>query len=182
MKTVPLWLAIAMVPALALAAGALQQRPAPPSGPVAFVVSQRISNETTEGKAGIARIQALQRERAADARTKQEALQATRRQIDATQDNAERTRLQAQEQQQRTDLEKAVNQSQVDLQNLQRQISNELGAKVKVAIQDLVKGTGVQLVLSADNTVVWAAQGLDLTSPVIERLNAQPAAPAPNKP
>jgi len=182
MKTVPLWLAIAMVPALALVAGAFQQQPAPPSGPVAFVVSQRISNETTEGKAGIARIQALQRERAADARTKQEALQATRRQIDATQDNAERTRLQAQEQQQRTDLEKAVNQSQVDLQNLQRQISNELGAKVKVAIQDLVKGTGVQLVLSADNTVVWAAQGLDLTSPVIERLNAQPAAPAPNKP
>jgi hypothetical protein len=82
----------------------------------------------------------LQRDRTADARTRQEALQATRRQIDATQDAAERTRLQAQEQQQRTDLEKAVNQSQVDLQNLQRQISNELGVKVKAAIQDVVKG------------------------------------------
>ena len=45
-----------------------------------------------------------------------------------------------------------------------------------------MKGTGVQVVLSADTTVVWAAQGLDLTSPVIERLNAQAAAPAPNKP
>ena len=82
MKTVPLRIAITVAPALA--AGAFQQRPAPPSGPVAFVVSQRISNETTEGKAGIARMQALQRERTADARTKQEALQATRRQIDAT--------------------------------------------------------------------------------------------------
>lgn len=180
MKIVPLCLAIAVAPALA--AGAFQQRPAPPSGPVAFVVSQRISNETTEGKAGIARIQALQRERTADARTKQEALQATRRQIDATQDSAERTRLQAQEQQQRTDLEKAVNQSQVELQSLQRQISNELGVKVKAAIEDLVKGTGVQVVLSADTTVVWAAQGLDLTSSVIERLNARAAAPAPGKP
>jgi Skp family chaperone for outer membrane proteins len=180
MKIVPLCLAIAMAPALA--AGAFQQQPAPPSGPIAYVVSQRISNETTEGKAGIARIQALQRERTADARTKQEALQATRRQIDVTADSADRTRLQAQEQQQRTDLEKAVNQSQVDLQNLQRQISNELGVKVKAAIEDLVKGTGVQVVLSADTTVVWAAQGLDLTSPVIERLNAQAAAPAPNKP
>jgi Skp family chaperone for outer membrane proteins len=179
MKIVPLCLAIA-VPAVA--AGALQQQPAPPSGPVAFVVSQRISNETTEGKAGIARMQALQRDRTADARTRQEALQATRRQIDATQNAAERTRLQAQEQQQRTELEKAVNQSQVDLQNLQRQISNELGVKVKAAIQDVVKGTGVQLVLSADTTVVWSAQGLDLTSPVIQRLNAQAAAPAPNKP
>ncbi len=180
MKTVPLWLAITVAPALA--AGVLQQRPAPPSGPVAYVVSQRISNETTEGKAGIARIQALQRERAADARTKQEALQATRRQLDATADSAERMRLQAQEQQQRTDFEKAVNQSQVDLQNLQRQISNDLGIKVKAAIEALVKGTGVQVVLSADTTVVWAAQGLDLTSPVIERLNAQAAAPAPSKP
>ena len=91
-------------------------------------------------------------------------------------------RLQAQEQQQRTDFEKAVNQSQVDLQNLQRQISNDLGIKVKAAIEALVKGTGVQVVLSADTTVVWAAQGLDLTSPVIERLNAQAAAPAPSKP
>src|SRR6185436_3987833 len=124
MKIVPLCLAIA-VPALA--AGAFQQQPAPPSGPVAFVVSQRISNETTEGKAGIARMQALQRDRTADARTRQEALQATRRQIDATADSTDRTRLQAQEQQQRTELEKAVSQSQVDLQNLQRQISNELG-------------------------------------------------------
>ena len=180
MKTVPIWLAITVAPALA--AGAFQQRPAPPGGPVAYVVSQRISNETTEGKAGIARIQALQRERTADARTRQEALQGTRRLIDATQDSAERTRLQAQEQQQRTDLEKAVSQSQVDLQNLQRQISNELGVKVKAAISDVVKGTGVQVVLSADTTVVWAAQGLDLTSPVIERLNAQAASPAPNKP
>jgi Skp family chaperone for outer membrane proteins len=180
MKTLPLWLAITVAPALA--AGAFQQQPAPASGPVAFVVSQRISNETAEGKAGIARIQALQRARSTDARTRQEALQATRRQIDATQDSAERTRLQAQEQQQRTDLEKAVTQSQVDLQNLQRQISNELGVKVKAAIQELVKGTGVQVVLSADTTVVWAAQGLDLTSRVIERLNAQAAAPAPKKP
>ena len=180
MKTLPLWLAITVAPALA--AGALQQRPALPGGPVAFVVSQRISNETTEGKAGIARIQALQRQRTVDARTKQEALQATRRQIDATGDSAERTRLQAQEQQQRTDLEKTVTQSQVDLQSLQRQISSELGVKVKAAIEDLVKGTGVQVVLSADTTVVWAAQGLDLTSRVIERLNAQAAAPAPNKP
>jgi len=180
MKTISLWLAMTVAPVVA--AGALQQRPAPPGGPVAFVVSQRISNETTEGKAGIARIQALQRERTADARTKQEALQATRRQIDVTADSADRTRLQAQEQQQRADLEKAVNQSQVDLQNLQRQISSELGVKVKAAIEELVKGTSVQVVLSADTTVVWAAQGLDLTSPVIERLNAQAAPPAPNKP
>jgi Skp family chaperone for outer membrane proteins len=180
MKTVLLSLALAL--ATALAAGAVQQRSAPPSGPIAFVVSQRISNETAEGKAGIARIQALQRERTAEVRTKQEALQTIRRQLDATQDAAERTRLQTQEQQQRTDLERVVSQTQVDVQNLQRQISNELGVKVKTVIAELVKGTGVQVVLSADTTIVWAAQGLDLTSPVIERLNASAASPAPKKP
>src|SRR5262245_33929361 len=175
MKTVSIWLGLMFAPALAVA---LQQRPAPPRGPVAYIVSQRITNETNEGKAGVARIQALQRERAADARAKQDALEGTRRQILATQDASERTRLQTQEQQQRTELERAVAQSQTDLLALQRQIQNDLGVKVKAAIEAVVKETGVQLVVSADTTVVWAAPGLDLTTPVIERLNAPATPPA----
>ena len=180
MKTVSAWLALILVPTLAVAA--LQQKPAPAHGPIAYIVSQRIANETTEGKAGVARIQALQRERAGAARTKQEALETTRRQIPAAQDSAERTRLQTQEQQQRTELERLVAQSQTDLQTLQRQIQTDLGAKVKTAIEAVVKQTGVQVVLSADTTVVWAAPGLDLTGAVIERLNAPAPAAAPAKP
>jgi Skp family chaperone for outer membrane proteins len=175
MKTVSIWLAMTLAPALAVAA---LRQPSPPRGPVAYIVSQRITNETNEGKAGVARMQALQRERQGDVRAKQEALEGTRRQILATQDAAERTRLQTQEQQQRTALERAVTQSQTDLQTLQRQIQAALGTNVKAAIEALVKETGVQIVLSADTAIVWSAPGLDLTNAVIARLNAQPPAPA----
>jgi ribulose kinase len=110
-------------------------------------------------------------------RSRRRAVKSTR-----TADSTDRTRLQAQEQQQRTELEKAVSQSQVDLQNLQRQISNELGVKVKAAIQDLVKGTGVQVVLSADHHGGLGSARTRSDLVVIERLNAQAAAPAPNNP
>ena len=160
----------------ALAVGFAQSRPAQAIGPVAYVSSQRISSETADGKAGIARLQALQRERTADARTKQQALEATRRQLAAAEGD-ERVRLQGLEQQQRTEFERAVAQAQTDIQALQRQISSELSPKLKAAVAEVVKATAVQVVLNADTSVVWAVPGLDLTPKVIEHLNAGSTAP-----
>lgn len=174
MKVVPVWLAMTALPALVV--GVAQQRPAAPGSPVAYVSAQRISNETTEGKAGVARMQALQRERADQVRFKQQALEATRRQLAAAQ-GADRASLQAQEQQQRGELEKAALQAQADLQGLQRTISTELTPKVKTVVAEIVKDTGIQMVLSGESAVVWAADGLDLTSRVIAKMNAQPAVP-----
>jgi Skp family chaperone for outer membrane proteins len=175
MKTLPAWLAVAVAPAIGL--GLAQQRVPPATGPVAYVSSQRISNETADGKAGMARLQALQRERATDVRTKQQALEATRRQLQSVQDDAGRARLQTQEQLQRTEFEQAVTKAQTDIQNQQRRISAELGTKVKTILEEVVKGSGVQMVVSGDNVVVWTAPGLDLTAIVIEKMNAQPSAP-----
>lgn len=161
----------------ALAVGVVQQKPAPLATPVAYVSSQRISNETTDGKAGVARLQAAQRERAAEVRTKQQALDTARKQMAQAPDPVERARLQAQEQTLRGDLERAASQSQADLLTLQRQVSAEVATKVKAAVVEVVRGTGVQLVLNGESSVVWAADGMDLTSQVIEKMNAQAAAP-----
>ncbi len=68
-------------------------------------------------------------------------------------------------------------QSQTDLQTMQRQVSAEVATKVKAALEEVVKGTGVQVVLNNETSVVWSAPGLDLTSQVIEKMNAQPSAP-----
>ena len=175
MKIGPMWLAMTAVPLLAV--GVTQQRPAPPAGHVAFVSSQRISSETTDGKAGVARLQAAQRDRAADVRTKQQALETTRQQMTLAADDAARVRLRAEEQRQRTELERAAAQSQADLQAMQRQISAEVATKVKAAVEEVVKGTGVQVVLNGETTIVWSTTGLDLTSQVVENMNAQAAAP-----
>jgi Skp family chaperone for outer membrane proteins len=175
MKIGPVWLAMTALPVLAV--GVAQQRPVSPGGPIALVSTQRISNETSDGKAGIARLQAAQRDRAADVRTKQQALETTRQQITLAADDAARVRLRADEQRLRTELERAVAQSQTDLQTMQRQVSAEVTTKVKAALDEVVKGTGVQVVLNNETAVVWSAPGLDLTSQVIEKMNAQAAAP-----
>ncbi|MBK5296216.1 MAG: OmpH family outer membrane protein [Vicinamibacteria bacterium] len=175
MKTLPVWLAVTVLGAIAV--GLAQPRAVTAPGPVAYVSSQRISNETADGKAGVARLQTLQRERAADVRTRQQALETTRQQMTLAKDDAARVRLRAQEQQQRTELERTAAQSQADFLSLQRQVSAEVATKVKAAVQEVVKGTEVHLVLNGESSVVWAAPGLDLTSAVIERMNAQPSAP-----
>ena len=175
MKTLPVWLAVTVLGAIAV--GLAQPRAVTAPGPVAYVSSQRISNETADGKAGVARLQTLQRERAADVRTRQQALETTRQKMTLAKDDAARVRLRAEEQQQRTELERAAAQSQADFLSLQRQVSAEVATKVKAAVQEVVKGTEVHLVLNGESSVVWAAPGLDLTSAVIERMNAQPSAP-----
>lgn len=175
MKTLPVWLAVTVLGSIAV--GLAQPRAVTAPGPVAYVSSQRISNETADGKAGVARLQTMQRERAADVRTRQQALETTRQQMTLAKDDAARVRLRAEEQQQRTELERAAAQSQADFLSLQRQVSAEVATKVKAAVQEVVRGTEVHLVLNGESSVVWAAPGLDLTSAVIERMNAQPSAP-----
>ena len=101
-----MWLAVTVLGAIAV--GLAQPRAVTALGPVAYVSSQRISNETADGKAGIARLQTLQRERAAAVRTKQQALETTRQQMTLAKDDAARVRLRAEEQQQRTELERAA--------------------------------------------------------------------------
>lgn len=152
-----------------------QQRQAPRSLAVAHVSAQRIGTDTTEGRAGVARVQAVQRERAEDVRRKQQALEATRSQMSQAQ-AGDRARLQAQEQQQRVELERSVAKAQVDIQAVQREVNADLLAKVKAVVAEIAPGLNIQLVLNSESAVVWAAPNLDLTDTVITRMNASPGA------
>ena len=138
---------------------------------IVYVSGQRLSNETAIGKEGQTRMQALQRERADDLRSRQQALENTRQSLAQAADQAERTRLQQQEQQQQADLVRAQVQAQNDVQNLQREIQAELRPAVQAALAELLKGTNVEVVLPLETAVMWAAPGRDVTTAVIERLN-----------
>ena len=155
-------------------------RAAAPAGTIAYVSAQRIAAETPEGRANLARVQALQRERTADVRAKQEAFAAAAKELEAAQpDN--RARLQTALQQRRTEFEQAVGRAQADVQALQRQVNADLLARVRGVVLEVVKGRDIQVVLNLDTAIVWAAPSLDLTDPVIARMNATPAAPSPPK-
>ena len=172
MKTVQI---LILVFGVAFAIGRAQSAPAV-SGPVAYVSTVRIQNETEYGKTRVAKLQALQKEQATDIRTKRQALEATRAQLPLAKDAVARTRLQGQEQQQRAELERAVAQSQTEMQTVQRQISAEVVTKVRAALQDIVKGSPVLIVFNGETSVLWAAPGVDLTTAVVEHMNASPQA------
>ena len=154
--------------------GSAQAPTIPTDARVAYVSVQRISTESAAGKAATSRVTALQQQKASELRSKQQAVQETRRLIAQANTPEERTRLAALEVSQQTDFERATAQAQADLQNLQREINVEMRPRVTRALDEILKGTHIEVVTNVDSTLVWAAPGLDLTNAVIERLNAAP--------
>ena len=178
MKTSLIATSLALVPAI-FSLGPIAQAPAPQAkAAIAYVSAQRIFAESVEGKAQLAKVQAMQQERAADLRSRQQTLEATRQQL-AQADGAARVHLQQQELQQQTDLARATAQAQADLQTLQRQAQADVQGRVKTILDDVAKSQNIQLVLNGDTSVVWSAPGTDLTGAVVERLNSNAATAAP---
>jgi Skp family chaperone for outer membrane proteins len=140
---------------------------------IAYVSNTRIFRESVHGRSESARIQQFQQQRTVDLRTKQQALEATRREIATTTDNAKRSTLEQQEIAQRTELETASAQMQIDLQNLQREINADMSARVKTILDEMMKTQSYQLVLNSDSSLVWLSPELDLTAAVIARMNGQ---------
>ena len=141
---------------------------------VAFVSANRVLTESVHGRSEAARLLALQQQRAADLRAKQQTLEATRQALAKAVDDAAKIEWQQKELQQRTDLERAAQQAQADYQSLQRQINADLQQRLKSTLDDLLKTQGYQLVLNSDTALVWVTPDLDLTPAVVAKMNDQP--------
>lgn len=159
------------------AVGARAQGPVEATRPsIAVVSGQRVSLESAEGKAGQARMQALQRERAVDLQARQRTLNETRQKLAEATDAVARGELQREASVQQADFDRAAAQAQIEIQNLQRQISGEVQARVRAALDEILKGRNVAVVLQQETAVIWAAPGLDLTSEVIAWMDEHPVA------
>jgi Skp family chaperone for outer membrane proteins len=171
---------IAVTAVLSVAAAAQNPAPPRPAG-IGYINPQRIFAESSEGKADVARVVALQQQKASELRVRQQTLDTTRQQLAQAADGPTRTPLLQQETVQRTDLERATAQAQADIQTLQREVNTELLNRVKSVLDVVAKEQNIQLVLNADASLIWAAPGTgaDLTSVVIERMNAKSTAAAP---
>jgi Skp family chaperone for outer membrane proteins len=150
-----------------------QAQPAKAPSTVALVSANRVLNETTHGRSEVGRLQALQQQRAADLKNKQQALEATRQELASASDPKAKSELQQKEIQQRTELERATQQAQTDLQNLQREINTDLQQRVKTVLNDLSKTQPYRLVINSDAGVLWGEPELDLTAAVVARMNGQ---------
>ena len=154
MKTTVLALLVTLVPMV----GVADKVEKPAAARVGVVSLQRVIAESAEGRAAEQQLQELGKKMAGQVAARQKELQ----QPDAGGTPATR----------QAELQRLFQQSQVEFANAQRQAQAELRTKLSPVLANVAAAHGVDVILNADNTLVWAAPGVDLTADLLTRLNA----------
>lgn len=158
--------------------------PFPEGAKVAFVVLQRIANESAEGKAASARIQALQQKKAAELADKQKQLQGIQAKLEkeaSVMSATAQADLAKQAERINTEIQRFTQDAQAELGELQQQLQQQFEARVTPVLEEVRKEKGLHFVFNGpDSGLVAADPGLDISADVIKRLDA--AKPAGAKP
>ena len=181
-------------PAPAAPAPAPAQPPAPKPFPegakVAYVVLQRIANESADGRVATTRIQALQQKKAAELNERNKQLTSLQQKLEKEgsvmsasaagdlQKNVEKLTL---------EVQRFTQDAQAEVQELQQQLQAEFQQRLEPVLQQVATDMGLQFVFNGpDAGLVWADSALDISSEVIKKLDSAkpPTAkpPAPTKP
>jgi outer membrane protein len=175
----PITFVLAMLVLAARPAVAQPQAPAPfgLSGlRIAFFSPQRAFSESDAGKAGLARLQALdeKRGREVEARTlelrkREEVLKASLGML-----NADGRLQQTRELEKfRLDVNRFVEDAQAEFLSVRREIENAFLVRVRPIIEQLAKDQQLDVILNADTQMVlWADRSVDITSEVVRQLAA----------
>jgi outer membrane protein len=172
--------------------------PAPPAAPaapvarafpdgakVAFVVLQRIANESADGKVATARIQALQQKRATELNEKNKQLQTLQQRLEKEASILSATaagELQRQAQTLQRDIERATQDAQQEVQELQQQLQQEFQVRLEPVLQEIGREKNLHFIFNGpDAGLVWADIALDISDDVIKRLDTKAGAKPPVK-
>jgi outer membrane protein len=189
-KPAPTPAAPAQTPATPAPQTAPAQPPAPKPFPqgakVAYVVLQRIANESADGRVATTRIQALQQKKAAELNEKNKALTTMQQKLEkegsvmsATaaadlQKNIEKANL---------EVQRFTQDAQQEVQELQQQLQNEFQQRLEPVLAQVAQDMGLQFVFNGpDAGLVWADAALDISAEVIKKLDAAKPPAAPAKP
>jgi outer membrane protein len=169
------------------------QAPAPPPGPPApfpegaksaFVVLQRIANESADGKAATAQIQALQQKKATELAEKQKQLQGIQAKLEkeaSVMSTTAQADLTKQAEKLNTDIQRFTQDAQQELTELQEQLRLQFEARVQPVLDQVRQEKGLHFIFNGpDSGLVAADPGLDISLDVIKKLDA--AKPAGAKP
>src|SRR5579862_8848393 len=153
------------------------QSPAPATIRLACFSPQRAFTESADGKAAIARLTALQDERAKAIEEKNKELQAQEQALQQTgsllSDDARGLRSSAIEKF-RIDVQRFIQDAQAELTGVQRDLETAFLAKLQPAVQKVAKDEGFQIVFNLDEGVIsWADPSLDITPDVVKQLASQ---------
>jgi outer membrane protein len=168
-------------PAPAPAAEAPAPQPPPPApfpegAKSAFVVLQRIANESADGKAATAQIQALQQKKAAELADKQKQLQGIQAKLEkeaSVMSATAQADLAKQAEKLNTEIQRFTQDAQQELTELQEQLRQQFEARVQPVLDEVRQEKGLHFIFNGpDSGLVAADPGLDISLDVIKKLDA----------
>ncbi len=159
-------------------------RPFPEGSKVAYVVLQRIANESADGKTATTRIQALQQKKAAELNDKNKQLQTAQQKLEKEAGVLSTTaagELQKQVERLQVEIQRFTQDAQAEVQELQQQLQQEFQVRLEPVLQEIGREKGLHFIFNGpDAGLVWADAALDISTDVIKKLDA--AKPAGSKP
>ena len=178
----------APAPAAPAAPAAMQTPPAPKPFPqgskVAYVVLQRIANESADGRVATTRIQALQQKKAAELNEKNKQLTAAQQKLEkegAVMSAAVGAELQKTIERLTVEVQRFTQDAQAEVQELQQTLQQEFQQRLEPVLQQVATDMGLQFVFNGpDAGLVWADSALDISGEVIKKLDS--AKPSTTKP
>ncbi len=159
-------------------------RPFPEGAKIAYVVLQRIANESADGRTATTRIQALQQKKAAELTEKNKQLQGVQEKLEKEStvlSSTAASELQKQVERLQVEIQRGQQDAQAEVGELQQQLQQEFQVKLEPVLQEIGREKGLHFIFNGpDAGLVWADAALDISDDVIKMLDA--AKPATAKP
>ena len=155
------------------------QPPAPfPAGAkIAFFNPQAVFQASADGRAAVARVNALIQKKQTENADKAKLLQGNQQKLQTSgsvMNEAARVQLEKEIEKQTKDAERFQQDAQAEINELQQEVQNDFVKKLSPIVEQLAVEKGLHLVFNASESgIAWATPGLDLTQDVIKKLDAQ---------
>ena len=161
-------------------------KPFPQGAKVAYVVLQRIANESADGRVATTRIQALQQKKAAELNEKNKQLQTMQQKLEkegAVMSATAASDLQKNIEKLNLEVQRFTQDAQAEVQELQQALQQEFQQRLEPVLQQVAQDMGLHFVFNGpDAGLVWADAALDISTEVIKKLDSAKPAPKPAAP
>jgi outer membrane protein len=160
--------------------------PFPQGAKIGFVNFQRVVQESSDGKASSAKIQALSKKKQDEGTQKAAQLKANQDKLAASggvMSDSARSQLEKDIERQQVEAQRFQQDAQAELNELQQELQAEFIRKVTPILQQVASEKGLHALFNAQEAgFAWVDPGLDLTTEVIKKLDANTKPAATPKP
>ena len=158
--------------------------PFPAGAKIAFFNPQAVFQNSADGRAGVIRVNALIQKKQTENADKAKLLQGNQQKLQTSgsvMNETARVQLEKEIEKQTKDAERFQQDAQAEINELQQEVQNDFVKKLSPIVEAIAVEKGLHIVFNAaESGIAWATPGLDLTSDVIKKLDAQ-AKPATGK-